>query len=209
MFIVFEGIVGTGKSTQAERLYRYLREKHPEREIVETREPGGTEVAEAIRKLVQGTKFKEEMEPMCEVYLYAASRAQSTRKVVKPVLERGGIVIGDRSFITALAIHGYVKGVGVETVLDVNRAALDHVFPDLVLFMDMPVKMGLQRTFDDAGDRWESLGEDFFRKVAAGYEKASKLPVLDERWVNIDARGSKNDVFERIVSAVDSHYSNS
>ena len=85
MYIAFEGIVGTGKSTQSKKLYDFLKEQYPSKEVIWTREPGGTEIAQKIRECVQGTEYGEEMGPVCEAYLYAASRAQALRTVVKPV----------------------------------------------------------------------------------------------------------------------------
>ncbi|KKU11155.1 MAG: Thymidylate kinase [Parcubacteria group bacterium GW2011_GWB1_46_8] len=90
MYIVFEGIVGTGKTTQSKRLFEYLKDRCLDKKIIWTREPGGTKISDAIRTIVQGTAFEENMEPICEICLYAASRAQSLRTVVKPVLDEGG-----------------------------------------------------------------------------------------------------------------------
>lgn len=83
MYIIFEGIIGTGKTTQSKRLFEYLKEQYKDKEVIWTREPGGTEVSDEIRKVVQGTDFEEHMDPICEAYLYASSRAQSLRTVVK------------------------------------------------------------------------------------------------------------------------------
>ena len=122
IYIVFEGIVGTGKSTQAKILYDFLKEKNKNREIILTKEPGGTEIADEIRKIAQATKFNEDMNPVCEAYLYAASRAQSLRKIVKPALEKGSIVISDRSFISSLAYQGAARKIGIEKVLEINKS---------------------------------------------------------------------------------------
>lgn len=103
MYIVFEGMVGSGKSTQSKKLFEYLQVKYPERKIIHVREPGSTIIAQEIRLLAQSRVFEEEMDPICEAYLYAASRAQSLRHMVKPTLDAGGIVIADRSFISSLA----------------------------------------------------------------------------------------------------------
>lgn len=204
MYVIFEGIVGTGKSTQSKKLHEYLCAEYIDKEVIWTREPGGTEIAEAIRVLVQGTKFEEEMDSICEAYLYAASRAQALRKVVKPVLEKDGIVVSDRSFITALAYQGYVRKLGVDTVLEINRHAVDGIYPDIIFYLDMPIKMGLSRTFDKDGDKWEGLGEDFFVEVEKAYAEVAKLPLFEGKWVNIDATGTKKEVFEEIVKAYES-----
>jgi dTMP kinase len=103
MYIVFEGMVGSGKSTQSKRLFDYLKEKYPDWNIIHVREPGSTIIAQEIRLLAQAREFEEEMYPICEAYLYAAARAQLLHTVVHPTLDAGGIVISDRSFITSLA----------------------------------------------------------------------------------------------------------
>ena len=106
MYIVLEGVVGTGKSTQAKKLADYLSTQYPDREIILTREPGGTEIAEAIRILVQATEFKsEEMSPLTDIYLYASARAQLIESLIKPALNRNAIVISDRSFCSSLTIQ--------------------------------------------------------------------------------------------------------
>lgn len=106
MYIVLEGIVGSGKSTNTQLLAEYLRSKYPEREVITVREPGGTEIAQAIRTLVQATKFEEKMHPITEVYLYGASRAQLLHTLVKPALERGAIVLSDRNFLSSFTCQG-------------------------------------------------------------------------------------------------------
>ncbi|MEI7477210.1 MAG: hypothetical protein WCJ81_01350 [bacterium] len=88
MYIVLEGIVGTGKSTQAKRLVAYFKERYPDREVIHVREPGSTPIAEDIRHLAQGKEFAETMDPICEAYLYAAARAQLLYTVVKPARDR-------------------------------------------------------------------------------------------------------------------------
>ena len=120
-YIVFEGVVGTGKTTQSKRLVEELKKQFPEKEVIWTREPGGSEIAEAIRTLVQATPFTEKMDPMCEAYLYASARAQSLRTVVLPVLAKGGIVVADRSFCSSVAWQGFGRGLGFETKIRAER----------------------------------------------------------------------------------------
>src|SRR3989338_5871436 len=117
-YIVLEGVVGCGKTTQAKKLYEHLKKNYPGREIILTREPGGSEIAERIRTLVQGTEFSEVMTPECEAYRYAASRAQTLRSIVSPTIQRGGTVISDRSFLSSMAFQGAARGLGTETVLE-------------------------------------------------------------------------------------------
>lgn len=103
MYIVFEGIVGSGKSTQSKKLVAYLQEKYLNTEILHVREPGSTPIAEDIRHLAQGREWDEIMHPLTNAYLYAAARAQTLHTVVRPALDRGAIVISDRSFLSSLA----------------------------------------------------------------------------------------------------------
>jgi dTMP kinase len=197
-YIIFEGVVGTGKSTQATKLYEYLKKKYPQKEVILTREPGGSEIAETIRKLVQGTEFNEKMTSECEAYLYAASRAQTIKSIVKPVLDKDGIVISDRSFISSLAYQGFTRGLSIEKVLEINKIALNNVFPSLVIYINLDLKTGLGRTFDKEGDKFEKENISFFEKIDRGYIEVSLFPQFKNIWVNIDGSGDKEAVFNRI-----------
>ena len=203
MYIVFEGIVGTGKTTQSKLLAAWLKEQLPHRQVLWTREPGGTEISDVVRSVVQGTSFNETMHPLCEAYLYAASRAQSLRSVVKPCLDSGGIVVADRSFITSLVYQGHACGIGINTAWGINSFAVGDVVPDLVIYLDLPVNVALARAKDQAGDKWEKLGIDFFTNVETGYKIGAKLPQLaGVRWINVSAEGTPEQVFERVVFAI-------
>ena len=201
-YIILEGVVGTGKTTQANNVFEYLKNKFPDKKVVLTREPGGTEIAEAIRKLVQATKFEEKMDPICEAYLYASARAQLLRKLVKPVLDQGGIVVSDRSFVSSLAYQGYTRGIGINKVLKVNKTAIENTNPDLILFLELDPEIGLSRTFDKEGDKFEQENVDFFRKIEQGYIEVSQLPEYKGKWVNIDAKGDQDIVFNRIMQEI-------
>ena len=211
MYIVFEGIIGTGKSTLSKKLYQYLKKKFPNKNVILTREPGGTEIAQKIRKVVQGTKFNEEMDPICEAYLYAASRAQALRAIVKPVLDTNGIVVADRSFVTSLGYQAGAREIGIRETLKINKAAIENFIPDLVIFLDLDSKIALKtRPPDVSGDRWEMMNEEFFNKVRKGYLKASKLKMFKGKWLTIsvvdDAAGSNSigkieDNFNKILIA--------
>ncbi len=202
MYIVFEGIVGSGKSTQSKMLYEYLKKRLPDKEILLTREPGGTEIAEAIRKLVQGTEFSETMDPMCEAYLYAASRAQLIRKKIKPVLEKGGIVISDRSYISSLSFQGAARGLGIKKVMEINKEAVEPADPDIIIFLHISPEEGLKRAFDKEGDKFESKGIEFFKKIEQGYKKISLLEKFNKKWININVKGNKEEVFSLIIKSI-------
>lgn len=200
-YIVFEGVVGTGKTTQSKQLQAYLAHRFPEREVVWTREPGGSEIAEAIRKLVQGTPFTEAMDPVCDAYLYAAARAQSLRSAVKPVLDRGGIVVADRSVFTSVAWQGFGQGLGFDLVWRINEQAVHELLPDVVLYLDLDISEGLSRTFDAAGDKFEKFPPEFFGRCRDGYAFLAQHDTFRSRWKTIDARGSREDVFARIITS--------
>jgi len=200
---VIEGIVGTGKSTQSKKLLKYLTDRYPKKRIILTREPGGTEIAEAVRKVVQGTKYEEEMEPVCEAYLYASARAQSLRKIVKQSDKKKTIVISDRSFLTSVANQGEGRDLGIKNVLEINKKAIEGFIPDIVLYLDLPIEIGLQRVFDHGGDKFESMGIDFYKKVALGYKKIQKVKGYFKKWINIDAQGTEKEVFDRIVTTLE------
>ncbi len=199
MYIVFEGIVGTGKTTQSKRVFEYLKKKFPNKEIIWTREPGGTEIAEAIRKVVQGTEFNEDMDYICEQYLYAASRAQALRKVVKPVLDKGGIVVSDRNFITSLAFQGLGRDLGIKKSLAINKIAIEGFIPDIVIQLKLNPKKCLPRLKDQSGDKWEKLGLDFHTKIAKGYNEVSKVRGICKKWIKVNANGDTDEVFGKII----------
>ncbi|NBS68536.1 dTMP kinase [bacterium] len=199
MYIIFEGVVGTGKTTQSKMLQEALQGYFPKKEVLWTREPGGSEIAEAIRKVVQGTVFQEEMDPTCEAYLYAAARAQSLRAAVLPVLERGGIVIADRSVITSVAWQGYGRGMGKEKIMKMNAFATEGIAPDVIFYLRSNLEEALGRTFDAAGDKFEKFPKAFFEMCERGYEEIKSDLRFVSQWEDIDARGTREEVHGRIM----------
>ena len=169
MYIVFEGIVGSGKTTQVKKLVEYLRvipfvkggrgdfvsEKNPQspydssftkelRNVIHVREPGSTEIAEDIRYLAQWKTWDSEtMHPLTNAYLYAAARSQTLHTIVAPALERWDIVISDRSFLSSCAIQGEAQGVGMDRILKINEQALDWVLPDIIIYLDIDIDLAL------------------------------------------------------------------
>ncbi|MBD3328981.1 dTMP kinase [Candidatus Dojkabacteria bacterium] len=201
-YYILEGIVGAGKTTQCNRLIEHLEEKYPGRKIVSTREPGGTAISEEIRTIAQGPEYDDEMNCVCEAYLYASSRAQSLRQVVEPVLDEGGIVVADRSFITSLAYQGFSRGMGWERVWEINKAAVNGLLPDKVFFIDVPIEIGLARCFDHNGDKFEGQSRKFFEEAVAGYKLLGKSDLLKDFWVEVDGAGSVDVVFQSICDAI-------
>ena len=204
MYIVFEWIVWTGKSTQSKLLVEYLQNKFPDREVLRVREPGSTPITEAIRTLVQGTDFEEEMDAITEAYLYSASRAQLINTLIKPALERGAIVVSDRCFWSSLAYQWYAKTQDMETIWTINKAIVEKYLPDLVFLFDMPIAQALSRTFDEEGDKHELNGQEFFEQAQAWYMLCTQDTRFAHTSTIIDARGSIEEVSERVQKTVDS-----
>jgi dTMP kinase len=170
MFITFEGVDRSGKSTQAELLRRALAAEG--REVVLTREPGGTEIGERVRELVlEGPP----MAPRTEAALFAASRAEHVEAVIKPALERGAIVIADRYIDSSLAYQGIARGVGIDDVLELNLRAVGGLLPDRTVLLLVDPEVAAARA--GAPDRLEREGAALQQRVAAGYQElADRFP---------------------------------
>ena len=170
MFVTFEGPDGSGKSTQAELLRAALAAEG--REVVLTREPGGTALGERIRELLlEG----DPMSPWAEAALFAASRAQHVEQVILPALERGADVICDRYLDSSLAYQGIARGLGVEAVLELNLRATHGLLPDATVLL--LVDPAVAATRSGATDRLEREGDGFRSRVDAAYrELATRFP---------------------------------
>lgn len=205
-FITLEGGEGTGKSTQI----RILAEKLVKsgREVVITREPGGTPEAEKIRNLLVH-RDGGDWTPVAEVLLLFAARAMHVEKLIKPALAAGKIVISDRFTDSTRAYQSYGHGLDPGIVESINETALEGFAPDLTLILDIPVEIGLQRS----GKRLsaEASGEDRFEKLDVGFHERLRQGFLDiarrepRRCHVIDASGSIEAVAARIEEAVKIH----
>jgi dTMP kinase len=186
MYIVLEGMVGCGKTTQSKMLVSWLQRRYPNRDVIRTREPWWSQIADDIRKLVQATSYTEDMDPVCEAYLYASSRAQTLRTVVWPALSQGAIVVSDRCFCTSIAYQWVWLGLGFDTIMDINHIAIKWYIPDLVLYMDIDPVVALTRTSDHAWDKHESKPIDFFHAVIDGYHQLATHHMRSNQWHTID-----------------------
>lgn len=169
-FISFEGSEGSGKSTQIARLLQHLRQTG--REIVATREPGGTATGEQIRNIVIHTHGGDEMCPEAELLLYTAARAQVVREIISPALARGAVVVADRYLDSSTVYQGVARNLPADQVAAVNRFAAGGVMPHLTVLIDVPTEVSvarMQRRTSDLPDRMERENEVFFRKVRDGY----------------------------------------
>lgn len=167
-FIVFEGIDGSGTTTQCQLLARFLEAAGVR--VTQTREPGGTPAAEQMRNLVLNPRLGD-ISFRAELFLYAASRSQHVEELIQPALERGDVVICDRFIASSLAYQGYGRGLDLDIVNEVNRIAIGGCRPDISLFLDLPLKMARERRNrrGESADRLEQTGDNLLQKVARGY----------------------------------------
>ena len=194
-FITFEGCEGSGKSTQLRLLAEYLDEhKIP---YVMTREPGGSGIAEQIRKIILDGK-NTEMCDECEALLYAASRMQHLKDTVVPALESGKLVVCDRYVDSSLAYQGEARGLGMEYVGAINALAIEKYSPDLTVFLNIPPDEAFNRKHGaDKDDRMEMQGMDFHMRVYGGYMKLlQKYP----RICAVECGGTKFDTHKNILT---------
>lgn len=169
LFITLEGPDGSGKTTQLDLIKKYFEEKGEQ--AIFTREPGGTLISEKVRGIILDKK-NEEMAPMTEALLYAASRAQHVAQLIKPALERGKTVVCDRYVDSSIAYQGFGRGLG-DSVTVINTFAIDGCIPDLTLFLDIEPSRGKAR-IDGAMDRIESERLEFHKRVYDGYKKLAE-----------------------------------
>lgn len=189
MFVTFEGVDGSGKSTQAELLRAALAAEG--REVVLTREPGGTEIGERVRELVLNGP---DMTPWAEAALFAAARAELVATVIRPALDRGADVLADRYVDSSLAYQGIARGVGVEHVLELNLHAVQGLMPDLTFLLVLDPGEAAHRA--GATDRLEREGAGFRARVDAAYrELAERYP---SRIVVVDAERPPDELAEVI-----------
>lgn len=193
-FITFEGCEGSGKSTQLRLLSEYLEKRGIP--FVMTREPGGSPIAEQIRKIILDGKNME-MCDGCEAHLYAAARLQHLHDTVIPALESGKLVICDRFVDSSLAYQGEARGLGLEYIEAINKSALEECPPDLTVFLDIPPDKAFERKHGaDENDRMEKQGLEFHMKVYGGYLKLlQKYP----RICAVECGGTKFQTHENIV----------
>jgi len=198
-FITFEGGEGTGKSTQLVRLQQRLREHGME--IVSTREPGGTPLAEALRALLLDPA--QEPDGLSELLLIAAARHDHVQRVIRPALSNGQVVLCDRFSDSTLVYQGIVRDLGLELVERINRHATGGLDPDLTMLLDMSAEAALKRarqrniTSDSCESRLDDEPLAFHRSVREGFlQLASRFP---ERIRVIDAEQHEQEVFQDLV----------
>ena len=201
MFITLEGIEGSGKTTQIERLARFIAEKGFE--CVTTRQPGGTVIGEHIRSILLNPE-NHTLAPMTELLLYLADRAQHINEMIKPVLTAGKILICDRYFDATVVYQGFARGLSVELLLELHRMLFDNLKPDITFLLDLSPQQGLERAWQQLNSgqrvghesRFENEVLAFHEKVRDGYRQlAQREP---QRFHLIDAAQSPDQVFANI-----------
>jgi len=194
VFVTFEGLDGSGKSTQAELLAGALRGRG--REVVLTREPGGTELGERVRELLLAGG---DVSPWAEAALFAAARAELVERVVRPALVRGADVVCDRYVDSSLAYQGIARGLGVERVLQLNRPAIGDLLPDRTFLLLVDAELAGVRSGDEP-DRIEREGAEFRERVEAAYEElAGRFP---DRIVAVDGSLPPKEIAARVAEQV-------
>ena len=191
VFITFEGGDGSGKSTQIQSVREWFESRG--REVIVTREPGGTELGTEIRRLVQNGP--EDVDARTEALLYAADRAYHVATVIGPALERGAVILGDRYIDSSLAYQGAARSLGVDEIASLSAWATQGLYPSLTFLLDLPPEVGARRR-TDAPDRMERESMDFHERVRHQYLRLADAE--PERIVVIDAVGTVDEVFSEI-----------
>jgi dTMP kinase len=192
-FIAFEGGDGAGKSTQVNLLAAALQGK---REVVVTREPGGSDVAEHIREVLLNPNHR--IDGMTEALLFAAARADHVSKVIRPALEQNRVVICDRFVDSSIAYQGVARKLGIEMVRELNQIATNDLMPDLTIVLDVPTDAGLARAQEP--NRMENEGADFHEIVKDAFiELAKQEPA---RYLVVAANQSREAIAEIILQEV-------
>jgi dTMP kinase len=205
LFITFEGVEGSGKTTQIQRLKKYLTQKGIPCNV--TREPGGSPIGEKIRKILLNPDHRE-MVTATELLLYEAARAQHVKEVIKPFLEKEGVVLCDRFSDATLAYQGYGRGADLKWIQRLNHLSSQGIRPDVTLLLDCPSDLGLRRALQrnrilkqEREERFEREEIEFHRRVRSGYLAIARRE--PRRVKVIDTRQGEEWVFEKIRKIVD------
>lgn len=199
--ISFEGSEGSGKTTQIARLAAHLQKAH--REVVTTREPGGTEIGEQIRNIIVHNSKGDEMCAETELLLFAAARAQLVREVIVPALLKGTIVLSDRFLDSSTVYQGIGRNLAADPVAQINRFAVGNVMPDVTIVLDVPPEVSLARLkqrASDLPDRMERENIDFYKKVREGYLVLAKG--MPERFIVVDGTKTEETIEKKIWEEV-------
>ena len=201
LFITFEGTEGCGKSTQINALTARLQDQG--QQVLQTREPGGTPLGEAVRNLLQHDEAGAGMSPEAELLLFTASRAQLTRERILPAIAKGEIVLCDRFMDSTTVYQGVARQINTQAVATINRFAVGEARPDLTILIDLPPEVGMARVHarsDGQLDRIEQEAIEFFQAVRTGYLKLAESE--PERFLVLDGSASVEVLEQQIWAAV-------
>lgn len=200
LFITFEGVEGAGKTSVLSYVYNELEKKGYD--VIQTREPGGIEIAEKIREVILD-KNHTSMDGKTEALLYAAARRQHLVEKVVPALERGAVVLCDRFIDSSLAYQGYARGLGIDEVYQINEFAIDQCMPDVTILFELDPKVGLKRITDNKGREQNRLDLEklsFHEKVAEAYNILKEK--FTERIKVVDAEKAQETVQQECLNII-------
>tara|TARA_B100000965_G_scaffold393292_1_gene403942 strand:- start:1120 stop:1755 length:636 start_codon:yes stop_codon:yes gene_type:complete len=200
-FIVFEGIDGSGKTTQINELSKWLNEAHlipKNKQLVVTREPGGTKLGQSIRSLLLDTSREKSPDSITELLLYAADRAQHVNEIIRPSLNKGDWVISDRFCGSTIAYQGYGRKLDIKLIKELETIATQGIYPDMTFLLDIPVDESIKRRISRNDDRIEKEGRDFLSNVSLGFKRLSE----DNKWKKISALKSKEEIIFEIKEEI-------
>lgn len=196
MLITFEGIDGSGKSTQISLLKDHLSKSGKEVQVL--REPGGTDISELIRGMLLNPEI--EIDPVTELLLFSSARSQLIAEKVKPLLSDGVVVILDRFYDSTTAYQGYGrKSIPIEQVHQINKIASHEIAPDVTFYLRLSLEESAKRTAHMQKDRMEQSGIEFFENVIKGFDELSES---EERFVIIDASKNVDEVHSLILDSI-------
>lgn len=198
-FLTLEGGDYSGKSSQIQHIRSCLEERGIP--VVVTREPGGTPLGKKLRRLILHDPIAEQADPMAEMLLMAADRAEHVAKVIKPALAAGYVVVSDRFIDSSVAYQGYGLGLSIQHILKINSIAAGDLKPDLTILFDVPVDVQRERARNDgSSDRIESRSNDFFERVRQGYLQIARNE--PHRFEVVDGTLSPGEVQRRVIRIV-------
>lgn len=205
MFITLEGIEGSGKTTQLKNITGFLEGRG--RKCLVTREPGGTAIGKKIRSVLLNPDSKG-MEPLTELLLYVADRAEHVKKIIRPALAAGKTVLCDRFFDATVVYQGYARGLDLALIHRLHRRVLEDLMPDVTILFDLPPKIGLLRAWNQINNgnragvetRFEEEDLAFHEKIRAGYLEIARLE--PERFCIVDAAQDKVSVEKETIECL-------
>lgn len=197
-FITIEGCDGVGKTHQTRRLREYCEQMGYD--VVFTREPGGSDIAEQIRRIILNAD-NSGMDDMCEAFLYAAARIQHLKDIVKPALEQGKVVFCDRFVHSSYVYQGLGRGLGLDKIVNLNQIAVGDYMPDFTVFLDLsPEQAFLRKGGADKSDRMEAVDLSFHKQVYQGYKML--IQAQPDRFEVIDASGTAEQTQQLLRQAL-------